>query len=67
MDYSRARPLGSSGRMAPERAFVLQLNHAPAGKAVSGRVESVATGEHAQFETLQELEAFLKRSRSCEG
>ena len=70
MDYSRAKPLGSGGRIAADRAFVLQLSDAPAALpegSVSGRVENVATGEHAHFDSLQELEVFLRRSGGLGG
>lgn len=65
MNHSRKRPAASGGRPVAHRSFVVQLNEPQPvrpGGAVCGRVEKVATGEHAQFDTLQELDAFLRRS-----
>ena len=65
MDRSRAKSAASGNRSIAHRSFVVQLNEAlpvRQGNPVCGRVENVATGERAQFDTLQELEAFLLRS-----
>lgn len=57
-------------RYTAGRSFVVQLRDALSGAPqglVSGRVENVATGENAVFDTLQELEAFMRRSNSDHG
>lgn len=62
MDHSRAKFPASGSRQTAHRSFVVQLSEAQPVRAdnpVCGRVENVATGEHAHFDTLQELDAFL--------
>lgn len=65
MNSSRAKAAAPSGRMVAGRSFVVQLHEnlpARPSEPVSGRVENVATGEQAQFDSLEELDDFMRRS-----
>jgi hypothetical protein len=50
------------GNLSPTRAFVVQLRGRPG--AFAGRVEHIASGEAARFESGDELLAFLRRETS---
>ena len=57
-DRSRA-----GGVLPPDRAFVLQLRAEAVGEErarLAGRVEHVASGRTARFESLPELVAFIE-------
>jgi hypothetical protein len=65
MSSASTRSSFDPGRLIAERAFVVQLSgeHAPErSQDLSGRAENVATGEHVDFDSVQELEAFLRRA-----
>ncbi len=67
MNSFRAKAPLTAGRVVADRSFVVQLHRAlPAesSEPVSGRVENVATGEHAYFESLQELDDFMRLTAS---
>ncbi|MDM4772616.1 hypothetical protein [Solimonas sp. SE-A11] len=69
MNSPRSKTAAFGGRLAAARSFVVQLHEDPpkqASKPVSGRVENVATGEQAQFGSLQELDEFMRRSAARE-
>lgn len=66
MNTYRAKTTRPGGRLISRRAFVVQLHEArPAqpSEGVSGRVENIATGENAEFDSLQELDEFMRQSR----
>lgn len=52
---------GDPGSLSPDRAFVVQLRGHPG--AFAGRVEHMASGEAAHFESAEDLLAFLTRGR----
>lgn len=65
MNSPRAKPAVVNGRFAASRAFVVQFDEdatARPSEPVSGRVENVATGEQALFDSLNDLEHFMRRS-----
>ncbi len=67
MNSSRAKAPPTGGRINADRSFVVQLHRVSPGQStepVSGRVENVATGEHALFDSLQELDRFMRLSAS---
>lgn len=51
--------------LSPNRAFVVQLRGRPG--TFAGRVEHMASGEAAHFESAEELRAFLSRETSSRG
>jgi hypothetical protein len=53
-------------RIVPERLFVVQL-HDQGQDGLQGQVENVATGEQMRFESLQELDGFMRRTASCQN
>lgn len=70
MTSQRAKATYPGGRLTAGRAFVVQLYEAePAQPAegVWGRVENVATGECIQFDSLQELGEFMRRTGGQQG
>jgi len=65
MNSPRAKAAVLNGRIAASRAFVVQLDEdAPTqlSESLSGRVENVATGERSLFDSLNDLEHFMRRS-----
>ena len=65
MPASRVTPLAPSGRIAAARSFVVQLHplsSASSEQPMRGRVENVATGEYADFDSLLELDQFMRQS-----
>lgn len=65
MNSPRAKSALRNGRIAASRAFVVQLDEVvptQRGQPVSGRVENVATGEQSSFDSLNDLESFMRRS-----
>ena len=65
MNSPRAKSAVHHGRLAARRAFVVQLDEeVPARRSepVTGRVENIATGERSLFDSLDELESFMRRS-----
>lgn len=65
MNSPRAKSAVRSGRLAARRAFVVQLDEdmpARLTEPVSGRVENIATGEQSLFDSLDDLESFMRRS-----
>lgn len=64
MNSPRAKPAVPNGRFAARRAFVVQFDAAAADRPsepISGRVENIATGEQSLFDSLNELENFMRR------
>lgn len=67
MNSHRAKAAHPGGRLVAGRAFVVQLyeaQQAQSAEGVCGRVENVATGENAHFESLRELDEFMRQSAS---
>lgn len=65
MNSPRAKSAARGSRLAARRAFVVQLDEeVPARRSdpVSGLVENIATGEQSLFDSLDDLESFMRRS-----
>lgn len=65
MNSPRTKPAVRNGRIAANRAFVVQLDEVvitQRSESVSGRVENIATGEQSLFDSLNDLESFMRRS-----
>lgn len=62
MQRSRTQ-MAPGRRIVPELLFVVQLHSKDQGvDRLFGQVENVATGEQMRFESLQELDGFMRRT-----